>query len=271
MKIVKYLRMSLIATAAILMSNSCTTPKKVTYLQDIPSGTEIVLSAANDIKVKPNDKLSIIINSKDPVLSDLFNLPVVSHRVGSGDTPSNLANSQYVSYYTVDDKGNIDFPLLGEIHVAGYNRQQLASYIKNLLIDKGLVKDPVVIVEFMDAAIYVLGDVNSPGRFIINRDRVNLLEGLSYAGDLNVTGMRENVLILREENGKQVAYRVDLTDANQLLTSPAYYLQQNDIIYVEPNSMKKRSTTVNGNTALSASFWVSVASLLTSVAVLIFK
>lgn len=271
MKIAKCLILTLLATASMLLPSSCSSPKNITYMQGIPSGTEFVLSAANDIKVKPNDKLSIIINSKDPILSDLFNLPVVSHRVGTGDTPSNLANTQYVSYYTVDDKGDIDFPLIGEIHVAGYNRQQLASYVKNMLIEKGLVKDPVVIVEFMDAAIYVLGDVNSPGRFLINRDRVNLLEGLSYAGDLAVTGMRENVLILREENGRQVAYRVDLTDANSLLTSPAYYLQQNDIIYVEPNSMKKRSTTVNGNTALSASFWVSVASLLTSVAVLIFK
>ena len=150
-------------------------------------------------------------------------------------------------------------------------RHKIASYIKEELVSKNLVKDPVVTVEFMNLTVSVLGEVANPGRFNIDKDKLTLLDALSMAGDLTVYGKRENVLVQREENGKQTLYQVNLNSGYDLYASPVYYLQQNDIVYVEPNSMKARQATVNGNNVRSASFWMSLASLLTTITVLIVK
>ena len=176
-----------------------------------------------------------------------------------------------MSGYTINKDGNIDFPVLGHIHVAGMTREEIASYIKEELVSKNLVKDPVVTVEFMNLTVSVLGEVATPGRFNIDKDRLTLLDALSMAGDLTVYGKRENVLVQREENGKKTLYQVNLNSGYDLYASPVYYLQQNDIVYVEPNSMKARQATVNGNNVRSASFWMSLASLLTTITVLIVK
>ena len=167
--------------------------------------------------------------------------------------------------------GDIDFPVLGKLHIAGMTRSELAGYIKGELMGRDLVKDPVVTVEFLNTGVSVLGEVKQPGRYDMNVDELTILDAIALAGDLDIQGQRENVKVVRREADGLHTYQVDLTDMRNLVASPAYYLQQDDIIYVEPNGVKKRQTTVNGNTALSASFWVSVASLLTSVAVLIFK
>lgn len=258
---------------AVLLLSSCSAPKDITYFQDVTTGDIFQEVNIKDIRVMPGDKISIVVNSKDPVLSDLFNLPVISHRVGAGgiSSASNLGSSQYVSYYTVDPEGYIDFPILGELHIAGLTRHEVTELIKKRLMADKLVQDPVVTMEYVNTGISVMGEVASPGRYDINKDRLNILEALSLAGDLTINGLRTNVKVIREENGKARTYLVDLTDSKSLQNSPVYYLQQNDIIYVEPNNLKKRSATVNGNNVLSASFWVSVASLLTSIAVLIFK
>ena len=136
---------------------------------------------------------------------------------------------------------------------------------------RNLVKDPVVTVEFMNLTVSVLGEVANPGRFNIDKDRLTLLDALSMAGDLTVYGKRENVLVQREENGKKTLYRVNLNSGYDLYASPVYYLQQNDIVYVEPNSVRARQSTVNGNNVRSTSFWLSLASLLTTITVLIVK
>ena len=117
----------------------------------------------------------------------------------------------------------------------------------------------------------VMGEVNSPGRYSIDKDKMSILEVLSMAGDLTIYGRRDNVLVLRQEEGEQKVYAVNLASADQLYTSPAYYLQQNDVVYVEPNDTKARQSTVNGNNVRSTSFWLSLASLLTTIAVLIFN
>ena len=262
------LKSSLFA-AGLLILSSCSVPKDVTYMQDAYNGGLIEITETADIKVRPNDKISIVVNSKDPVLADLFNLPVVSRRVGASNNSSN--NNQAVSASTVSPEGDIDFPVLGKIHIAGMTRSEATEYIKRRLISEDLVKDPVVTLEYVDTGISVMGEVNRPGRYEINKDRINILEALTLAGDLTISGKRDNVLVVREEGNRQYTYRVDLTNANALYSSPVYYLRQNDIVYVEPNNMKKRSTTVNGNNVLTASFWVSIASLATSIAVLIFK
>lgn len=253
---------------------SCSTPSKVTYFQDLrPGESEQKVIAATEIKVRPGDKLSIIVNSRDPQLTQLFNLPYVGQQIGQGSVTANSAsgNSQGVSGYTVDEEGMIDFPVLGKIEIAGKNREEIASFIKGELLAKNLVKDPVVTVEYINLCISVLGEVAKPGRYNIDRDKVTLLDAISMAGDLTIYGKREKVLVLREEEGVQHVYGVDLCSAEYLYTSPVYYLRQNDVVYVEPNDVRARQATVNGNNVRSTSFWISLASLFTSIAVLVFK
>ena len=254
---------------------ACSTPARITYFQDLrPGESEQQVVAATEIKVRPGDKLSIIVNSRDPQLTQLFNLPYVTQQIGRGSTStssSSNATSQGVSGYTVDEEGRIDFPVLGKIEIAGKNREEIAAFIKEELLAKNLVKDPVVTVEYMNLCISVLGEVASPGRYSIDRDKVTLLDAISIAGDLTIYGKREKVLVLREENGVQRVYGVNLCSAEHLYTSPVYYLRQNDVVYVEPNNVRARQATVNGNNVRSTSFWISLASLLTTIAVLVFK
>jgi len=239
-------------------------------MQDAASGLRTDSSGAVQITAMPGDKISVIVNSRDPELANMFNLPVLTHRIGQ---PMNNAydQSQQVSSYTVDSNGDIDFPVLGKMHVAGLKREQIAAAVKDELVEKNLVKDAVVIVEFMNMGVSVMGEVNRPGRFSIDRDYLTLLDALSMAGDLTIYGKRENVLVIRRENGMDIRYRVDLCDSESLFSSPVYYLRQNDLVYVEPNEVRARQSTVNGNNVRSASFWMSLASVLATISVLIFK
>ncbi len=269
----------ILCVATVALAASCSTPKNITYFQDLDQTAVLDMADRQMIRIEPEDKISIVVKSKDPALAELFNLSISTNRIGNNtSTSGNTAairtysgTSESMSNYTVDPKGDIDFPILGTLHVAGMTRFEVAAFIKGELIGRNLVKDPVVSVEFLNTGISVMGEVTNPGRFDMNRDNITVLDAIALAGDLTIQGQRENVLVLREENGQMKTYRIDLTNASQMVKSPGFNLKQNDIVYVEPNPMKKRSTTVNGNSVLNASFWVSVASLLTSVAVLIFK
>lgn len=261
---------------AVWATFSCSAPSHVTYFQDLrPGESEQKVIAATEIKVRPGDKLSIIVNSRDPQLSQLFNLPYVSQQIGQISASKGAGfvsgSSQGISGYTVDEQGMIDFPVLGKLEIAGKNREEIAAFIKGELLAKNLVKDPVVTVEYMNLCISVLGEVAQPGRYSIDRDKVTLLDAISMAGDLTIYGKREKVLVLREEEGVQHVYGVNLCSAEHLYTSPVYYLRQNDVVYVEPNNVRARQSTVNGNNVRSTSFWLSLASFLTTIGVLIFK
>lgn len=253
----------------VLLLAGCSASRRIAYMQDVRSDVRRDI-AIIPVTAQPGDKISIVVNSKNPELAEMFNLPVMAHRIGQ-PMNSNYNYSQQVSSYTVDSNGNIDFPILGELHVEGLKREKIASYIKNELVRKSQVKDAVVIVEFLNMGISVMGEVNRPGRFSIDRDHLTLLDALSMAGDLTIYGKRENVLVIRQEDGGESFYRVNLCDARSLHTSPVYYLKQNDMVYVEPNEVRSRHSTVNGNNVRSTSFWVSIASLLTTLGVLIFK
>lgn len=267
MKFCKILSLILMVLAAV----SCSTPKEISYFQDLQPGvTELTITDPVEIKVRPKDKLSILVNAQDQKLTNMFNLPIVSQQIGQESTGSS-GISRGVSGYTVDTDGYINFPVLGKIKVEGMTREQIAEYLTGQLKEQELIKDPVVTVEFMNLGVSVLGEVNRPGRISINRDNLTILDALSEAGDLTIFGKREKVLVLRQENGKQRVYGINLCSADQLYTSPVYYLQQNDVVYVEPNDTKSRQSTVNGNTVRSTSFWISLASLITSIAVLIAK
>ena len=261
--------------AALLMGmavTSCRAPKDVTYFNDLTSGAQKELSSVNDITVRPDDRLSILVVSKDAQLMSLFNLPVVSQRVGQPGVTSSYSNNNDVASYVVDRYGDIQFPVRGTIHIGGMRRGEVADYIATELKSRNLVKDPVVVVDFLNNGVVVLGEVNRPGRVTFDRDRFTLLDAIAGAGGLTIQGQRKDVLVTRtDENGHQTSYRVDLTDAEQTMQSPVYYLQQNDVVYVSPNDVRKRQTTANGNAPLTPSFWISIASLATTIAVLIVK
>ncbi len=250
---------------------SCNSSKDVLYFQDLKAGDSVAMAAIPvPVTVRPDDKISIVVNSRDPQLMALFNLPRVNKQMSTvGQASStNVSNGQDVMGYTVDSHGEIDFPVLGKIKVEGKTREEIGAYIKNELITKNLVKDPVVTVEFMNLCVSVLGEVNSPGRYGIDRDKTTIIDALSMAGDLTINGNRNNVTVLRQDGDVQRVYAIDLTSGRDIYSSPAYYLQQNDVIYVEPNEMRARQSTVNGNTIRSASFWISITSLVMSIVVL---
>ena len=150
-------------------------------------------------------------------------------------------------------------------------REQLAVHIKQEMLDKNLANDDplIVTVDYANLNISVLGEVKNPGRYSVEKDKITILEALGMAGDLTIYGERDDVVVLREEAGKQNTYVVDLTSTMKLVKSPVYYLQQNDIVYVKPNTMRQRQATVSGNTVYTPTFWISVASLLTTISAII--
>ena len=255
----KTARLAIVA-AVILAACSCATPGRITYFSDVAPGAEVLETGSqSSILIQPKDQLSILVNCQNPKLTAMFNLPNTSNQAGAG------SSSSQVSGYTVDSEGNIDFPVLGKIHIAGMTSEEISCYVKAKLQSENLIKDPVVTVEFMNLHVSVLGEVSKPGIYDISKDRMTILEALSLAGDLTIFGKRENVKVMREENGRQSVYSVNLCDGKDVYSSPVYYLRQNDVIYVEPNDTRALQSTVNGNVVRSASFWVSCASLLTSL------
>ena len=259
----------------LVLLAACATPAGITYFQDVSGDTDLIVSSAQPIRLKPLDQISVIVNSRDPQVTAMFNLPYYAHRIGESQSltaPATIASTtQGVSGYTVESDGSIDFPVIGKVSVAGLTREETATRIKALLVESRQIKDPVVTVEFMNLGFSILGEVNRPGRYKIDRDDFTLLDALGLAGDLTINAQREDVTLIRHEGSKDHLYRLNLLDARQLYASPAFHVQQGDVIYVTPNDKRRRESTVNGNNVRSTSFWVSVASLATSVAVLIFK
>ena len=255
------IRLAAAFAAMAIVAVSCAAPQKVTYFQD---SDNVTVKAPNKIdtkiKLKPGDKVSIIVNCSDQRLTNLLNLPYMTQRLGSTATASSNY-SQGVSGYTLDASGCVDFPQLGMIDIGGLTREQCSEKIKNLIIESELAKDPVVTVDYMNLSIAVLGEVTKPGRYFFDKDNFTLMDALSMAGDLTINGQRENIRVIREENGREKTYVVDLTSIADVVKSPVYNLQQNDIVYVEPNDVRKRQSTVNGNNVRSTSFWISLASL----------
>lgn len=277
----KILRNSLCGLILATAFSACRTPENISYMQDARND-QVLIEAINmqqsAIKIEPFDKLSIMVTSKDASTASLLNLNVVTSRLGQDSPVSgtgtrlrdySLGVNEGMATYTVNDNGSIDFPVLGSIKVAGMTRSELSAFIKGEIIGRGILNDPVVTVEFINAGFSVLGEVNRQGRYDLNVDMITILEGIALAGDLGIQGKRENVTVIRRENGQVKTYQVDLTKTKELVNSPVYYLKQGDVIYVEPNSQKKRQSIVNGNNIMSVSFWVSVASLLTSAAILL--
>ena len=260
----------LMAGCTALLLTSCIVPKNITYFPDAQNGEVLTLADGKGIILKPTDKISIIVNTKSVELNNVLNMPVTSQIIGYQEQQT-LNQSRGTSGYTVDQDGNIDFPIIGKVKAAGMTRGELAAHLKQTLEEQHVAKDAVVTVEYLNLGFSVMGDVETPGFYRFDSDKVNLLQGLSMAGDMKITGKRQNVKVIRTDGNKQETYIVNLQDQKSLVASPAFYLQQNDVIYVEPNNYQKRQSAANSNEITKASFWLSAISVLTTVSVLIFK
>ena len=238
------------------------TYKNIAYLQDVEEDMSLPMAVNRGIVIQPQDKISIVVSTTNSELAKPYNLPRVTYSLGvEGD---NTGGSSNVLGYVVDNSGNINMAGLGEMHVAGMNRWELSNYVRQELIDRDLLKDPNVTVEFMNFKISVLGEVNGPGTYNIVGDKVTILQALSLAGDLTIMGKRDNITVLREQGKERTFYHLDLRDSD-IFNSPAYYLQQSDVVYVYPSKVRAGQSRINENNFRSFNFWVSIPSMLLSM------
>ena len=258
--------------------SGCSTPKDVAYFQNAEAIRGMTLQAEKLFRLRPKDKINIVVSSTDPMLVKQFNLTSTTQSLrplGSDLSPQtaigSIASGVQILAYTVDEQGDIDFPLLGKVAVAGKTRLEVASYLQSRLIERDLVKDPIVVVEYVNLSVSVLGEVNRPGTIPVVKDYFTILDAISAAGDLTINGQRENDLVMREVDGEDQSFVINLCDRQDILTSPAFYLQQNDVIYVTPNSTRKRESRAMGNTFNQPSIWLSLASLLTTITALLLR
>ncbi len=250
--------LTVLAVLCSLASCNPETYKKINYLQDVDGDTSMSMKVNRGIIIQPQDQLSIIVSSRDPRMASAFNLSVATYY--SGSELSTTGSSQRLTGYVVSNEGDINFPSLGILHVAGLNRWELQDLIKDKLADSGLLKDAVVTVEFLNFKVSVLGEVTSPGTYSVTGDKITILQALALARDLTIYGQRDNVQVIREQNGKRQIYVMDLTNSS-IFDSPAYYLQQNDVVYVTPSKVRAGQGEINENYFKSGSFWISLASI----------
>lgn len=240
---------------------ACQSYKKVPYFQNVEVVNEVEQQEKlYDAKIMPKDLLTIVVSCTSPELAIPFNLTVASNAGIAVSTSSYVTTQPVLQPYLVDNEGNINFPVLGELKLGGLTKREA----EQLIIDKlkpYMKETPIVTVRMVNYKISVIGEVTRPGTFTISNEKVNLLEALAMAGDMTVYGLRDNVKLIREDaNGKQQNVTLDLNKAETIL-SPYYWLQQNDIVYVTPNKAKARNSDVGNSTSL----WFSATSILVSI------
>lgn len=252
-------RILLISILAIILATSCASRKDLVYFQDEPIGDGLLDSTPQQLIYKPDDMLNISVSAADNLAAQPFNLPVVTF---SDDVNSAQGNMR-LQNYLIDYEGYIEFPVLGKIKMAGLTRTEATAMLKEKI--KVYARDPIVNIRLANFTVTIIGEVNSPGTFTIQDERITLLEALGLANDLSIFGQRKNVLLIREVDGQKKFAKIDLTSINAV-NSPLYYLQQNDVIVVEPNNAKIRQSNYNPNNGLLIS---AIGTLTTIVAVFI--
>lgn len=259
MKVFKLLCM-IVLTA---LTGACTSYKKVPYLQNSETVDLSQLPRSlYDAKIMPKDLLTITVSTTDPEAAVPFNLTVPN--AISLSQSKNLTSQPVLQQYLVDNEGNIDFPVLGKLHIGDMTKTDVEKMIQQKL-QPYLKETPIVNVRMVNYKISVLGEVTSPGTFTVSNEKVNIFEALALAGDMTIWGRRDNVKLMREDSqGERKIVELDLNDAN-VVGSPYFYLQQNDVVYVTPNQKKAKNSDVGTQT----SFWFSGVSILISIATLI--
>lgn len=243
---------------------SCNARKDIVYLQNNKVDQVAAIANQYTIRIEPGDQLQIVVSCKDPELSAILNMPLVSFQTST----STVNSTNSIITYTVNSDGTIDFPIIGSIKVGGLTREEARTLIAAKIKESELIQDFVVTVNYANLKIYITGEVNSPGAYSITDNNVNVLQAISMARDLTIHGRRDEVFVIREQQQQRVSYRLDLR-SDSIFQSPAFYLKQNDVIYVAPSRMRANQSTVSGNTFQNATFWVSVATALVSIANLV--
>ena len=242
-----------LAVTAICLLTSCGSSKNVTYFQNRETLDLAAKGYLVDARIMPKDVLSIVVNTTTPSAAYQFNLV----------TPTTQTQIQT---YLVDNEGKINFPVIGEVKVGGLTKTEAELLIKEIITPYlAESENPIVTVRMSSFSISVLGEVNAPGSFTVGREKISVLEALARAGDLTIYGLRENVTLIREDSdGKKTFHTLNLNDAN-IVNSPYYYLQQNDILYVETNKTKIQNSRIGAST----NFWLSATGILMSLATLL--
>lgn len=259
----KKLVLSVFVAAMIMLMGSCKGSEQVAYFQNIDSISLAASRGLYDAKIMPKDMLTVTVSASDPKAVSPFNLSV-SNTLGSAGQLSSTAGT--LIGYLVDNDGTIDFPQIGRIHVAGLTKRGCEDFIKEKIRPfLAETENPVVTVRMASYRVTVIGEVNKPGVVPVSTEKMSIIEALAQAGDLTIYGKRENVILIREDaQGEKHSYRINLNDAN-LIASPFYYLQQNDVIYVEPNKVRAKNSGIGQSTTI----WFSFVGIVTSVASLL--
>lgn len=253
----------------ILILGSCSSIKNIGYFQDcdnqyINQNNKKV--GLYETKIKPKDLLSITIVSSEAEASRQYNLTVP--QISEPNSSNNLFAQPILQTYLVDNNGSINFPVFGKLNVVGLNPKELEAMLQEKLESAFGKEHPIVTIRFTNYSISILGEVAKPGKFITTNERMTIFEGLALAGDLTIYGKRENVKVLRENgDGSKVFITINLNEKD-ILNSPAYYLEQNDILYVEPNKAKMRTSRVGSAESLGISAFsilISMASLVVTI------
>nr|MBU3862042.1 polysaccharide biosynthesis/export family protein [Flavobacterium sp. MC2016-06] len=241
---------------------SCASRQDVVYYQNIDSMNTQQNSSTYEVKIQSDDLLMILVSADDPEVAIPFNLKTYSI---SGNSKLDVTRGQEtVQLYLVDQSGSIEFPIIGKLKVGGLTRTEILQLLQNKL--SNYIKNPIINLRIMNFKVSLQGEVNLPGTYPINSERVTLIEALSMGKDLTIYGRRDNILVIRETNGVKSYNRVDITKSD-FINSPFYYLAQNDVVYVEPNKTRVNSSAVGPNTSVI----ISAVSILVSLSVLIFK
>ena len=255
-----------VSCAAFVLS-SCVSYKKVPYFQNADQANLSASRGIHDARIMPKDVLSISVTTPDREISSQFN-QLVYNTMQAGGSRSISSGSGSMMPYTVGTDGNINFPIIGKISVQGLTRRECEDKIAGL-VKPYLSSDinPVVVVEFQSYTVTVLGEVSRPGAFNVNSEKYSILQALGAASDMTIYGMRDNVLLIREDaKGEKTTHRLDLNDAN-VINSPYFYLQQNDVVYVQPNKAKAKNSDIGSSTSL----WFSATSILISLTSLMYN
>jgi len=253
----KRLYLPLFILITTLFLSSCASRQDLVYFQD--ADKEIEISVKYVLTYKPDDLITISVSALDMDAVRPFNLYVAAFR----GTAGGITSTPSLQTYLIDATGNIDFPVIGTVPIGGLSRKEATRLVTDKL--HPYIKDPIVNIRITNFKISVLGEVNAPGTFNIPNERVTLPEALGLARDLKIQGRRANILIIREVDGKITKNYIDLR-TNALFSSPFYYLQQNDVVYVEPNNSRIKESRVNPNTSIflsSVSILISLLAILT--------
>lgn len=254
---------SCMALLFLALFASCASNKEFVYLQDMHEGLTYPVDYKHEATIHCDDRLAISVTSKNPELAIPFNAQNASFRISSDGSVSanDVPASAKGSGYRVDVEGNITFPILGKLHLEGMTINQATELIRNRIIEGNYIKEPMVNIDFTNFKYSVLGAVGNPGTFTVNGDRITLLEAVAKAGDLSTKARTDRVTVIREQNGERQMYVHDLRSKN-IFDSPAFYLQQNDVVYVEPKYNKRDR---EDRTWQFTTFFVSIASLACSL------